>query len=217
MERYFILDKYNTFADWDLILTAKNITPPEAKTNYVSLDGMDGTLDLSEALTGEIAYKDRTVSATFWTCEGTRDERETKLKQIVRLLHGKKVKIIEPDDSTHYFYGRIKIGNVKNILPYTEFTLEAICEPWRYSIVDIVRKLTVSKSITDIVMSNNGVKTLTPIVDVTGSVNLTYDGNTVSLESGSYRVTDLKLRQGTNVVSVSGNGSVTFTYKEADL
>lgn len=218
MERFFIIDKYNTFADWNLILTAKDVTPPEPKTNYVNLDGVHGTLDLSESLTGEVAYNDRTISASFWTCEGTRNDREIKLKQIIRLLHGKKVKIVEPDDSTHYFYGRIKIGSVKNILPYMEFTLEAICEPWRYSINDSVRKVDVNNQLaTGVIITNNGVKTLTPVIDVIGSVNLVYNGNTVSLESGSYKITDLKLYQGVNVVNVSGNGSITFTYKEADL
>ena len=70
MERYFVLDKYNTWYDWRLICTAKDVTPPEPKTYYVELDGMDGTLDLSESLTGEISYKDRTVSAAFFTNNG---------------------------------------------------------------------------------------------------------------------------------------------------
>jgi hypothetical protein len=218
MERYFILDKYNTFADWDLIVTAKDVTPPEPKTHYVNLDGAHGTLDLSEALTGEITYNDRTVTASFWTSEGSRQEREIRLKQIVRLLHGKKVKIVEPDDLNHYFYGRIKIDNVKNILPYTEFTLEAVCEPWRYSLEESVRHIDLdSQTAVDVVITNNGVKTLTPVIDVSGTVNIAYNGVSVPLETGSYKITDLKLYQGVNVVSVSGSGSVTLTYREADL
>lgn len=218
MERFFIIDKYNTFADWGLILTAKDVTPPEPKTNYVNLDGVHGTLDLSESLTGEIAYNDRTVSASFWTCDGSRNDRELRLKQIIRLLHGKKVKISEPDDLNHYFYGRIKIGNVKNILPYSEFTLEAICEPWRYAIDDSVRKIDVNNQLaTGVVIANNGVKTLIPVINVVGNVNIEYNGTNIPLETGSYKITDLKLYQGTNIVNVSGNGSVTFTYKEADL
>ena len=63
MERHFIFDKYNTWADWDLIVTAKDITPPEPKTYYVELDGMSGSLDLSESLSNEICYEDRELKA----------------------------------------------------------------------------------------------------------------------------------------------------------
>ena len=218
MERYFILDNFNTWYDWRLVLTSKDVTPPEPKTNYVELDGMDGTLDLSESLTGEIKYKDRTVSASFWTDEGTFKERSALLKNIVRTLHGKKIEIIEPDDPDHYFYGRVSVKSFNNILPYAEFTIEATCEPWRYAIEDSERIIEVdSQTVTNAIIHNNGVKTLSPIITVTGSVNITYNGVTTPLIYGTYKIPEIRLYQGTNVIGVSGNGSVTFTYKEADL
>ena len=218
MERYFVLDNLNTWYDWGLILTSKDVTPPEPKTNYVEIDGMSGSLDLSESLTGEITYKDRTVSASFWTSEGSFKERATLLRKIVSTLHGKKIKIIEPDDPDHYFYGRVAIKSLDNTLPYAEFSFEAICDPWRYSIYDTERKVEVnSQAVTNVVINNNGVKTLSPIITVTGSVDITYNGVKTPLTAGSYTISDIKLRQGVNVIGVSGNGSVTFTYKEADL
>ena len=216
MERFFILDKFNTWYNWRLVLTAKEVSPPEPKTNYVEIDGMSGTLDLSESLTGEVTYRDRTVSASFWTNEGSRKEREGLLRKIVSALHGKKIKIIEPDDPDHYFLGRVNVKSLKNILPYAEFTIEAICEPWRYAINNSVRYVEISGK-TDVVINNNGVKTLCPDITVTGSVEITHDRGKVSLTTGSYKILDLRLYQGVNVLSVSGTGSVTFTYKEADL
>lgn len=217
MERFFMLDKFNTFYDWRLILTAKDVTPPEPKTNYVDLGGVNGTLDLSESLTGEIAYNDRTVTASFWTNEGTRTERETLLRDIRAALHGRKIKLIEPDDPDHYFYGRVKITSEKNIVPYAEFSIEAICEPWRYANEESERFVEVNDNAVDVVLSNNGVKTLSPTITVTGSVTIEYNGATVELTAGSYRVTDIKLYRGANIVTVSGTGTVVFTYKEADL
>lgn len=216
--RFFILDKYNTWYDWHLVLTAKDITPPEPKTNYVELDGMDGTLDLTESLTGEVRYKDRTVTATFWTNHGNRKEREKLLKDITRALHGKKIPIIEPDDTDHYFIGRVKITSSQNTLAYMEFTIEAICEPWRYALSDSVRRVDVSSDdVTNLVINNYGVKTLCPTIEVEGEVVISYEGATASLSEGSYRLPDIKLTQGVNIIGVSGNGSATFTYKEADL
>lgn len=217
MERFFILDKFNTWYDWGLIVTAKEITPPEPKTNYVEIGGANGTLDLSESLTGEVVYNDRTISASFWTSEGSYKDREKLLRNIVAVLHGKKIKIIEPDDPTHYFYGRVTVKSVTNILPYMEFSIEATCEPWRYAVDDSERRIEIYNSSVDAVIINNGVKTLSPIITVSGSVDIRYNGVTVSLTEGSYRLSNVKLYNGVNVIGVSGRGSVIFTYKEALL
>ena len=218
MERYFILDKFNTWYDLRLIVTAKTIPDAEPKTNYVKLDGMNGSLDLSEALTGEITYDDRTITATFWTDYGNHKNREALLQKITASLHGKKIKIIEPDDFNHYFYGRVKIKSKKNTLAYAEFTIEAVCEPWRYAIEETVRRVDVNTvAITDVVIHNNGVKTLCPVITVNNSVEITYEGRKWGLTSGVHKISDIRLRQGVNIIGVSGNGSVTFTYREADL
>ena len=217
MERFFILDKFNTWYDWRLILTAKDVTPPEPKTHYVELDGMSGTIDLSESLTGEITYKDRKITATFWTDNGSRSDRERLLRDIRIALHGRKMKIIEPDDPDHYFYGRVKIKTMKNILPYAEFTIEATCEPWRYNVTDTIRHISVNRETKDLVIRNNGAKTLSPIIEVTGAIDITHNGHKTSLTYGSYIISDIKLYRGLNIIKVSGKGSVSFTYKEADL
>lgn len=217
MERFFLLDKYNTWYDWRSYLTAKDVTPPEPKTNYVELDGMSGTLDLSESLTGEITYEDRTVTATFWTCEGSFKERERLLQRVVASLHGKKIKIVEPDDPDHYFYGRVKVKSRKNILPYAEYSIEAICEPWRYALEDTIRTVEVNGNTASVVIHNNGVKTVCPDITVTGSVEISYKGGSTTLTEGSYKISDIRLYQGSNIVGVSGTGTVTFTYKEAAL
>lgn len=218
MERFFILGKLNTWYDLHLIVTAKTIPDAEPKTNYVNLDGMSGSLDLSEALTGEITYSDRTITASFWTDYGNRKDREALVQKISASLHGKKIKIIEPDDPNHYFYGRVKIKNKTNNLSYAVFTIEAICEPWRYAINETTRRVDVDTSeLTNVVINNHGVKTLSPDIIVTGSVDITYKGVTTSLTDGNYKITDIKLYQGVNIISVSGNGSVTFSYREATL
>ena len=216
MRRFFIFDKFNTWADWRLTLTAKDVTAPEPKTNYVQLDGMSGSLDLTEALTGGVTYNDRTVTASFWTSEGTAQERVTLLRNITAALHGKKVKIIEPDDPTHFFVGRAVLKSQVRDQVHTEFTVEATCEPWRYAVNETERRVDVSDTV-DVVLKNDGVKTLTPTVTLTAPMTLTFGGSAIELQAGSYRISGLRLSQGVNVVSVSGTGSITFTYREAEL
>lgn len=216
MKRFFIIDKYNTAEDWGLTLTSKETPPPEAKTNYVSLDGMHGALDLSESLTGEVTYNDRTVSATFMCSEGTFYERVHLLQDIITALHGKKVRIVEPDDPGHYFVGRVHITPTVGTNAYMELEMSAICEPWRYAEFETRRYVGVTSN-TEVVLYNNGVKTLSPTIEVAGNVTLSFEGKSQTLTAGVYKITDLRLRHGATLVGVSGSGSVVFTYREATL
>ena len=217
MERFFIFDKYNTWFNWDLILTAKDVTPPEPKTNYVKIDGMSGTLDLTEALSGEVTYEDRIVSASFWTDKGTRKDRERLLREIVRVLHGRKITIIEPDDPEHYFIGRVNVKSMKNTLVYAEFTIEATCDPWRYAINDTERTIEVDDQEITAIINNYGVKTLCPTITISGDVSISNGDTTIDLVTGTYKNSSIKFIQGVNRLEISGSGTVTFTYKEADL
>lgn len=218
MERFFILDKYNTYYNWRLILTAKDVTPPDPKTNYVEIDGMSGSLDLSESLTGEVTYKDRKITASFWTDEGTRKEREILMSNIVARLHGRKIRLIEPDDPDHYFYGRVTIGAPKNTTPFLTFEMSATCDPWRYALHETERRVEIdSSTITNVVINNNGVKTICPLIRITGEVEIIHSDVKTVLTDGEYKLSDIKLYQGANVIGVSGNGSATFVYREATL
>lgn len=216
MRRFFIFDKYNTWYDWRLTLTSKSVTPPEPKTNYVQLDGAHGTLDLSEALTGEVAYNDRTLTAAFMGSEGTLQDRQKTVRQITAALHGRKVQIVEPDDPEHFFLGRVKVKTAAQYQAYIELVLEAVCEPWRYAVNETVRRVPVSGSV-DAVLRNDGDKTLCPMLSVEGKVTLTIGGGTTTLTAGTYKIPELKLTTGANVVGLSGSGAVTFTYREALL
>ena len=216
MKRFFIIDKFNTWHDWHLTLTAKDLTDPEPKTNYITLDGVSGTLDVTEALTGEVEFNDRTVTASFMCSEGTHKDREALYRTITAALHGKKVKLVEPDDPDHFFLGRIKIKAPGKHPAYMAFTVEAVCDPWRYAIHETERVVPVSGA-ADVILRNNGRRTVCPVINVTGAVSIVCNGVTTSLTDGSYKITDIRLRQGVNVIGVSGEGSVTFVYREAEL
>lgn len=216
--RHFYFDKYHTFFDWGLTLTGKEMPDPEPKTNYVELDGVSGTLDMTETLTGEVAYTDRTVLASFMTSEGSYQDRVALLRRITSALHGRKVKIVEPDDPEHYFLGRVTVKPGTRHAAYTSFDLEAVCDPWRYAIEESTRRVEVTEAApVDVVILNTGVKTVCPDITVEGTVKLAFEDGTVELTDGYYKVADIKLRQGYSVVHVEGDGIVTFTYREATL
>lgn len=231
MRRYFTIGNFNTWYDWRCTLTGKDIQAPEPKTNYVMLDGVSGSLDFTEALTGEVTYNDRTITASFMCSEGSHPEREQLLRRITNSLHGRRVQIIEPDDPDHYFEGRVKITNAVNRAAYLEFTVEAVCDPWRYALEDTTRTVVLSPIFTpdgyilektDLFLTNGGVRTLCPSITVDGVVQVGYNGNFVELKTGSYRIAEIKLPPGDTVLTLGGNSypwetSVAFTYREVGL
>lgn len=217
MERFFILDKFNTFYDWGLYLTDKSIAEPTPNTNYVNIDGMNGTLDLSEALTGEVTYKDRTISATFLADKGDYKERSRLLRSITASLHGRKIKIVEPDDPTHYFIGRVTIKAKENTLPYATLSIEATCEPWRYAMEESKRSVTVNGNEFSLIVNNNGVKSLSPDILVSGNIKIVTDDINVELTDGDYKIPDFKLKVGANKIDISGQGFIRLAYREVEF
>lgn len=217
MKRCIIFDKYNTAYDWGLLLTAKTVSEPSPKTNYQELDGVSGSLDLTEALTGEVAYSDRTLTASFSISDGTVQERETLLRSITAALHGRRVHIIEPDAPEFYLIGRVMVTGKSNSHAYATFDIEATCEPWRYALNESERRVVVQNNSASVVIHNDGVKTVCPVITVSGAVSITDNSVTTELQTGTYKITDIRLRPGANVITVEGAGAVVFTYREAVL
>lgn len=211
------LNDIHTANDWELILNSKKIDPPTPKIVKVSIDGRTGDLDLSEALTGDIEYENRELTCTFLLCEGTHDERERRLTEIINTVHGRTKKIVLPDDPFYYFLGRCAISDVTNTRAYASFVLTADCEAFKYALTEVNRVITATSTVTDVILTNTGRRTLIPTVTVTGTVNLVIGSTSVSLSAGSYQLTALQLKTGSNAVSISGSGTVTFTYREAVL
>ena len=206
---------YHTYEDWKLILNAKNISPPSPKIVKVQVDGRDGDINLSRTLTGEMKYSNREASFTFLVTEGSQEEREELINSIVNLLHGNELKIIEPDDLDHYLIGEIVVTKTTNDKAYGTIEISADLEPYRYSISEVNRTITASETKVDVVLNNTGRKTVTPTLTVDGSINLEFGSSSASLETGTYKLSNLNLRSGGTVVTISGTGSVVFTYREA--
>lgn len=209
--------EYHTATDWNLILNSKNIDPPTPKVVKVSVDGRDGDLNLSRALSGDMKFNNREASFTFLVTGGSYESREALINEIINAVHGQELQIIEPDDEDHFLVGECSVKSVVNNKAYGSFTVTADCEPYRYLVDDINRVIILTTTPTDIVLHNIGRKTLTPTITVEGEVNLKFGSSNVGLSTGSYKLSALHLKTGPNIVTVSGSGTITFTYREAVL
>lgn len=208
---------YHTSDDWNLILNAMKINPPTPKTTKVSVEGRDGDLNLSRALTGEMRYSNRDASFTFLLTDGTHAEREALSMDIVSLIHGEELKIITPDRPDFYLFGECKIEDIVNNKSYLTIVISADCEPYYYAINETIREVTVTGSSQEVAIVNHGRKTITPVIHIEGNITLKFGSSSVSLSSGDYQLPTLLLKMGVTLVNVSGSGTVKFTYREAVL
>lgn len=126
--------EYHTANDWSLIQEKKDLSVPEPKTIYLDIDGRDGSIDLSETLTNDIKYKDRTLSCTYLLVDGTYNQRMISINNIINTLHGKRMNIIDDDFPNYYLVGRVTIKSYESNKSYSKISLEVKCEPFRYSL-----------------------------------------------------------------------------------
>lgn len=210
-------DDYHSADDWDLILNSKTINPPTPKYVTVEVDGRDGNLDLSEALTGEVKYNNREASFGFILAEGSQSDREDLISTIVNAIHGKRKKIVEPDDPDHYLIGRCTVGEITNTRAYGTLFVSVDCEPYRYALTETVRTITATSTATEVVLTNNGRKTVVPTIVVTGSVSVEFDNTTTTLSDGSYKIASLTLKTGSKILKIKGSGTIVFSYREGVL
>jgi len=208
---------YHTGIDWKLILNSRELPPPEPKEVNITVDGRDGDLDLSEALTGEIKYNNRPASFVFLATEGSYLDREELIIDITREIHGRTCKITLDDDKEHYLLGRCKIVGVKNNHSFATIEIEANCEPYRYALNETVRTFELTDQTIEILLSNHGRKTVIPEVEIEGNITLAFDEYRISVSSGPYKFPDLVVSTGDKLVTLSGSGKITFKYREGVL
>lgn len=121
--------------DWGLMLkTAPMISAPEPKTHYVDVLGAHGALDLTEALTGKVQYKNRTISLEFIATAG-REEWSAVYSAILAELHGQMTEITLDDDPMHRYKGRVTVGDPEwdNVTAVT-LRMTAEVEPFKKTI-----------------------------------------------------------------------------------
>lgn len=216
-KRKIIFDDYDTAVNGLWTLATWALSDAEPSTNYIDVPGrLDGPLDASTALTGDVQYRPRTLEATLESSEGTRLEREARIDYMVNKLHGQRVKIWLPDDAGHYLIGRLRIERGYNDLAHAAVKVTATCEPWKYENDETVKEAEVTNSTVNVVLENTR-RPACPVIHVQGEVLLGYEGSSYALNEGTYQLPDIQLTEEGHTVQVSGSGLVSFVYRKAVL
>lgn len=207
---------YHSWNDFQLILASKTIGTPSPKTEIIDIPGGDGVLDLTEFF-GETKYENRSLSFEFSSMV-IPSEFMPLFSRVQNALHGKKLTITLDDDPGWYYIGRISVSEWKADRNIGKLVVDCDCEPYKYQISPTVVNRSISGTST--ITLTNSRKRVVPEVKVTSSSGLSVtfgSGKLWTLSSGSYLLPELELVEGDNLVTVTGTGSITFTYTQGTL
>lgn len=128
-----LFNQKHSYVDWGLIMAKTPvISPPEPKTKYVDIIGMDGVLDLTETLSGKVRYNTRNIEMEFITMAG-RENWPAIYSGILNALHGKKVSITFDDDILNHYTGRVTVGEPEFEKAWVVLKMTAEVEPYKTS------------------------------------------------------------------------------------
>lgn len=227
----------HTFRDFKLYPSSVNMPyPPGVQTQFIEIPGMDGTLDATQALDGNVHYEDREYEQKYVDLNG-RTFWHARYSELLNFIHGKQLRMILDDDPEWYYVGRFELSDpapkkYKNTLEIT-----ATLNPFKYAI-----NSTLDDWLWDPFNFENGVvreyseifieeqKTLTiigsamPVVPVItiqsengDGMNLVYNGDTYHLPDGDNRIVTMTLTEREHALEFIGTGFVSISFREGSL
>lgn len=214
-----VIDGCHTFSDFGLcwLQGGFELSEPEMQTHYVEVEGMDGSLDLTEALSGRPVYKDRTLKLTFDSRSGAYQDYTYLCSKIDSRLHGRRCRIVLDTEPDWYYVGRGKWSHSKDEYGVEKHVYTATVKPYRYY-RDVTERTVAVDGTAEVVIDN----LMAPAAPLFSTADT---GLTVAQGSAAYTIlpgTDVEiygitLLEGLNTLTITGTGTVTIRYQEGML
>ncbi|MCI7428532.1 MAG: hypothetical protein MSS83_05445 [Methanobrevibacter sp.] len=205
----------NSYDDWNIVRTHKDISIPQPKISKIEIEGADGDIDTSEVLCGEIKFKNRTLTFEFTMLDDYSKFNE-KITEIANYLQGRKLKIILSDDSTYYYVGRCTIDEWSSDKRIGKIVIKCDCDPWKYDLEETIITKTISTSETFDIIGKR--RTVCPTFKSTADMTITFNGDTYSISANSEGSNpNIQIKEGINRFTIAGNGTITISYQGGEL
>ena len=227
----------NIWDDWHLIPSSRPVfNPPKPKTTYVDIPGANGSLDLSEVVSGEVVYEPRTGSFELIVANGYQDWH-VLYSEILNYLHGQNTKAILEDDPDYYYEGRFAVNQWKSDPYYSVITIDYTVYPYKLEhassvggwawddfnfetgIVRDYKDIRVDGTHTLVVVGSemSVVPVFTVSSDDGSGLTVEYEGTKYTLNDGNNRIIHAKIHAGNNTFIFTGNGTFSLEYRGGSL
>lgn len=211
---------FHSFHDLRLVLAPFVLPPAIPKINLLDIEGMDGSLDLTEA-NGEINYYDRDLKFTFSVFPGddmTFEERQTAISNA---LNGRRCKITLDKEPDYYFIGRCMVNEHLCDKKLCQVVITATVAPYKLRQHETVTTFEFPEAyeIRTIVLTN-GRKRVVPTIETSGEVHVEFGTYKHLYKNETVKDLNIYLSEGANLMTIQGltNAStIKFSYQEGDL
>lgn len=228
---YILFGEKNTYTDYKLLIDSFTISAPELKEDLIDVPGLDGSLDFSESLTGDVKYQKRTITIKL-------NKRKNKIclseySKIQNDLHGKTMKIIFSDDISFYYYGKVKVKDYDRYDILHTIDIECSVDPYKYDlyasnedwlwdpfsfvdgIINETKDLIINGELEVTIIGRR--KKVIPKFVCENPLELIFNGQTYNLPAGTSYSADIEITEGENILKFVGNGTVTIEYRGGSL
>lgn len=213
---------YHTWRDWHLIPASRPvIAPPKERTSYVTVEGMDGAWDLSQAVTGRPVFDDREGNLDFYV-ENDYWDWNTAYTTILNALGGRRMTVILDDDPSHFYRGACWVDKWKSdkghstisikykLYPYKREKFSSV-EPWEWDTFNF--DLDIIRQYKDIQVNGSYYLTVPGMKEANrATVTVTNGTMTVMVTTPGILVTYATLQNGGSLEVVVENQDYTFAF-----
>lgn len=208
------------------------VQPPVPKTAYQDIPGADGSLDMSEANAGHIVYNRRKITLNFG-CGNRPKDWPGIFSEVMRKFHGQTGKIIFDDDPEYYYIGRMAVSGYKRAGTLGTFTVTIDADPYKYELMagdedwlwdpfdletGVIREyggLKVDGS-HELIIDGTEKWTIPEIV-ASADMDVMFQGEEYRLKAGANKIYGIVIKEGENLLTFRGNGTVSVKYRGAIL
>lgn len=128
----------NTWDDWHLIPSSRPVfSTPKVKSKYLDIPGGNGSIDLTDALTGYPLYNNREGSFEFLVMNDYGHWFD-RYSDIADYIHGQSMRIILEDEPEYYYEGRCAMGEWRSEKDWSRVVIEYNVGPYKWSLANSI-------------------------------------------------------------------------------
>ena len=186
-----------------VLLDGYKLSPPEIKTYLVDIPGSNGSIDLTEALTGDVAYGNREQEFTFMVVNP--HDFESVKTDVSNFLHGRSFDYQMTMDPDYTYHGRFEVTDYDHSY-YSwpgivgVFAIKVSADPYK-------RKRQQSYVVNAIggqtFQFQSGRKPVHPTVQTDRVISVRWNEKEIRVPVGTWILNDVVFRQGANQLYIN--------------
>jgi len=220
------------YTEFGCYLAHVEIDVPSVQTHFIEIPLRNGSLDVTELLTGDVRYEDRKIKIKL---RYIGDEILKVYSDLQNFLHGKRFLVTFDEDAGYFYDGRfaVKKYDRNRTGGGGTFELEGVCNPFKFSIVSSsddwlwdtfdfeegyineLSNLEIDGTETIVLIGDEKVSYATVTTD--SQMDITYENVTVRVGVGTTTLYDFEFKQGDNNITITGHGTISIDYRGAKL